>query len=69
MDSREFRGVEVTPKPGEDFERTIKRFTRKVRAERILEEYRDRRYYMKPSQKRRQKQSRARYVINNSIES
>lgn len=65
----EFAGIQVTPRPGEDFERTIKRFTRKVRAERVIEEYRERMYYRKPSEKRRQKASKARYAIKNSIES
>jgi ribosomal protein S21 len=47
----------------------IKRFTRKVRDERVLEEYRERQYYRKPSEKRRQKKAKARYAIKNAIES
>lgn len=69
MAREEYRGIEVTPRVGEDFERMIKRFTRKVRDERVLEEYRERQYYRKPSEKRRQKKAKARYAIKNAIES
>ena len=45
--------VEVTPRRNEPIERTIKRFTRKVKKEGILDEYKERRYYTKKSAKRR----------------
>ena len=45
--------VEVEPRRNEAIERTLKRFTKKVKKEKILEEYRNRMYYEKPSAKRR----------------
>ena len=66
LKERQFRPVEVTPRPGEDIERLVKRFTRKVRDEGILQELYERRSYRKPSEKRRAKISRARYVVQNA---
>lgn len=51
--------LEVTPKPGESPERMIKRFTKKVRNEGILQELYNRRGFEKPSVKRRRKRLRA----------
>tara|TARA_R100000008_G_C3544131_1_gene146541 strand:- start:494 stop:721 length:228 start_codon:yes stop_codon:yes gene_type:complete len=45
--------VEVRLRKGESVERLIKRFTKKVRKEGILDEVRDRRYFEKPSLKRK----------------
>jgi small subunit ribosomal protein S21 len=45
--------VIVTPKKNESQEKMIRRFTKKVKKEGILEEVRERSYYTKPSQKRR----------------
>ena len=45
--------VEVFARRNEDTERLIKRFSRKVRKEGIMEEFRERMYYEKPSDKRR----------------
>ena len=45
--------VEIVPRRNEHPERMIKRFTRKVKKEGILDEYRDRMYYTKKSAKRR----------------
>ena len=45
--------VEVFARRNEDAERLIKRFSRKVRKEGIMEEFRERLYYEKPSDKRR----------------
>ena len=50
--------VEVKAKNGESIERLIKRFVKKVKKEGILEEYRDKRYYKKPSEVKRQKKLR-----------
>ena len=50
--------VEVKARNGEPVERLIKRFVKKVKKEGILEEYRDRKYYKKPSEVRRQKKLR-----------
>ncbi len=41
--------VRVREKKGEPFERMVKRFMKKVKKERIVEEIKDRRYYEKPS--------------------
>tara|TARA_B100000131_G_scaffold290642_1_gene303581 strand:- start:1484 stop:1735 length:252 start_codon:yes stop_codon:yes gene_type:complete len=45
--------VEVRPKHNEHPERTIRRFIKKCKKERIVEEYRDRMYYTKKAEKRR----------------
>ena len=47
--------LEVVVNNPEDIERMIKKFNRKVKKMGILEEVRERRYYTKPSTKRRQK--------------
>ena len=47
--------VVVVPRKNEHPEKLIKRFMRKVKKERVIEEIRDRRYYEKPSVKRRKK--------------
>lgn len=41
--------VKVQPKKDESFERMLKRFTKKVKKERIIEQVRERSYYEKPS--------------------
>ena len=53
--------VEVRLRKGETVERLIKRFTKKVRKEGILDEYRDKRYFEKPSlRKKRERIKRKR---------
>jgi ribosomal protein S21 len=47
--------VEITPRRNEQPERMIRRFTKKVKKEGILEEVRERKYYVKPSEERRKK--------------
>jgi small subunit ribosomal protein S21 len=48
--------IKVQPKKDEPFERMLKRFMKKVKKERIIEQIKDRRYYEKPSiVKRKQK--------------
>lgn len=47
--------VVITPRKNESPERMIRRFTKKVKKEGILEKVRERAYYIKPSQKRRKK--------------
>ena len=47
--------VEVTPRKNESPERMIKRFIKKVKKEGIMETVRDRKYYKKPSEVRREK--------------
>lgn len=60
--SNSFRGIEVKPRPNEDPERFIKRFTKKVRNDGILQEVFLRRAYEKPSVKRRRKRAQARFL-------
>ena len=51
--------VETRVKRGEDIERTLKRFIKKVKKENIIEDVRERQYYEKPSEvKRRLKKKR-----------
>ena len=44
--------VEIVPRNNESVERLLKRFTRKIKKEGIIQEVRDRRYYEKPSAKK-----------------
>lgn len=55
------RPLEVLPRGGESPERMIKRFTKKVRNDGILQELYQRRGYEKPSVKRRRKAARSRF--------
>ena len=41
--------AKVVPKKGETFERMVKRFLKKVKKEKVIEQVKDRRYYEKPS--------------------
>lgn len=41
--------VKVVPKKGEPFERTLKRFMKKVKKERVIEQIKEGRAYEKPS--------------------
>jgi ribosomal protein S21 len=45
--------VEVTLRPGEHPERMIKRFIRKIKKSGVMEEYRERRFHEKKSDKKR----------------
>lgn len=45
--------AKVVPKKGETFERMVKRFLKKVKKEKVIEQVKDRRYYEKPSVTRR----------------
>ena len=42
-----------------DFNRMIKRFIKKVKKEKIIDTYRERRFYEKPSDKKRREKRRA----------
>ena len=50
--------LEVRPLPGEHPERTIKRFTKKIKKMKLLEEGKNRRFYVKPSERRRKEKTR-----------
>ena len=60
--------VTVVPKGNEPIERTIKRFLRKVKKCGIADEYRKRRYFEKPSTKKRKQKLRREAVIKKSLE-
>jgi small subunit ribosomal protein S21 len=45
--------VQVEARRNEPFEKLLKRFSKKVKQEKIMEECRERMYYIKPSVKRR----------------
>ena len=47
----------------EAVERMIRRFSNKVKKERIIEEVRDRRYYESPSERRSREKARRRKVL------
>ena len=49
----------VRPRRNENIERTIKRFTKKVKKLGILDEYKERQRYLKPSEKRRKRNKRS----------
>lgn len=59
-----FKGIQIVPRPNEDPDRMIKRFTKKVRESKILEEFRSKQFYEKPSVKRRRKHSMAVWKAN-----
>ena len=50
--------AEVTAKYNEPIERLIKRFNKKLKKSNIMQELRDRRYYIKPSEKRKIKKEK-----------
>ena len=50
--------ITMKPKPGESAERFIKRFCKKVKKFKIIEQVRDRRYYEKPSDTNREMKKR-----------
>jgi len=52
--------AEVVSRRNEHAERLIKRFMKKVKKERIIEQLRDRKYYEKPSVKRNRLKQRKR---------
>lgn len=53
--------IEVHLKDNEPIERALKRFKKKLDAVRVLKELKERRYYTKPSSKRRDEKLRAIY--------
>jgi len=56
--------AEVKPKyENENIERMIRRFTKKCKKERIIENFRDRMRYEKPSVKRKKEKARRKKVL------
>jgi small subunit ribosomal protein S21 len=60
--------VKVEARWKEPAEKLIKRFSRKVKKEGIIEEVRDRRFYKKPSTVRRQKKLRRKRIARKVAE-
>ena len=50
--------VEVKVKRGENADKALRRLKRKLDKENILQDYRDRRYYKKPSERRKEEMNR-----------
>ncbi len=61
-DFSRFRGIEVRPRTDEEPDRLIKRFMKKVRNDGILQDLWERSRYEKPSERRRRKSARARFM-------
>ena len=60
------RSINIEIKPNyrdEPFERVMRRFMKKAKKERIVENYRDRMYYEKPSMKRKREKARRKKVL------
>jgi small subunit ribosomal protein S21 len=57
-----FKGLVVTPRGNEDTEKLIKRFMKKVRSDGLLNEVYLRKGYEKPSEKRRRKLARSKFL-------
>ena len=56
--------VEVKPRyHNEPIEKMVKRFVKKCKKERIVEHYREKMYYEKPSRKRKREKERRRRVL------
>jgi len=56
--------VSVEPRRNESIERALKRFSRKVKKEKILDEVRDRMYYVKPSEAKRKQNKQRKAVLD-----
>ena len=56
--------VEVPVRRGEAIERALKRFTKKMKKIKVLEKYRERMYYEKPTDKRRRMAKRRKAVLD-----
>ncbi len=55
--------VEVKLRPGETTDKLIRRFIKKVKREEVLEEVRERRYYVKPSEKKRKNKALRKKIL------
>ena len=56
--------VEVTPRRNESFDRLLRRFTKKVKKEGIVEDYRNRMYYEKPTEKRSRLRKKRKAILD-----
>ena len=57
-----FKGLVVVPRGNEDSEKMVRRFMKRVRADGILNEVYLRKGYEKPSEKRRRKLARSKFL-------
>lgn len=57
--AKEFKPLEVVAKKDEHIDRLVRRFIKKVRADGVLDELREKSHYEKPSVKRRRKHMKA----------
>ena len=64
MSKRHPINVEVWVKKGDSPERAIKRFSRKVKKERVLDKVREKMYYEKPSDKKRRMAKRRKATLD-----
>jgi len=55
--------VEVRLREGESVERMIRRFTKKVKKDGILDEFLNKKYYEKPSTKRRREKIKRKRIV------
>jgi len=53
----------VYARVGEDIQSLLKRFKRKVEASNHISQLKDRRYYIKPSQKKREQRNKIKYQL------
>ena len=51
--------VSVTPRRNDHIDKTIRKFNKKVKKQKIVEEIRERQYYLKPSERKRLKKKRS----------
>jgi len=51
--------VSVKPRRNEHADRTIRKFNKKVKKQKIIEQVRERRYYVKPSERNRLRKKRS----------
>ena len=64
-DKEKFTPLEVTQRGNESVDRMIKRFSKMVRDDGILQEFTDRRQHTKKSTKRRRKREQAKWTARN----
>ena len=60
---RKAANIIIKPRGREHQDRMIKRFIKKCKKEKIIEQIRDRRYYKKPSERKREKERRRKALI------
>tara|TARA_Y100001963_G_C6399579_1_gene273445 strand:+ start:113 stop:325 length:213 start_codon:yes stop_codon:yes gene_type:complete len=60
---RKTANIIIKPRGREHQDRMIRRFIRKCKKEKIIEQIRDRRYYKKPSERKREKERRRKALI------